>query len=75
MDVRISEEIVESGAEGVISVWLFRSGETVARGDVLAEVMNSKAVIQLEAPASGTLTILTRVEVPVRCGDVIARID
>jgi 2-oxoglutarate dehydrogenase E2 component (dihydrolipoamide succinyltransferase) len=59
----------------VISVWLFRSGETVARGDVLAEVMNSKAATQLEAPASGTLTILVPVEVPVRCGDVIGRID
>ncbi len=75
MEVRIPEEIVEPGAEGVISVWLFKSGETVQQGDVLAEVMNSKAATQLEAPASGRLTIVVATEVPVRCGDLVARID
>jgi pyruvate/2-oxoglutarate dehydrogenase complex dihydrolipoamide acyltransferase (E2) component len=74
VEVKIPEEIIEPGGEGVISVWLFKSGETVGRGDVLAEVMNSKAATRLEAPASGTLTILVPAEVPVRCGDVIAHI-
>jgi pyruvate/2-oxoglutarate dehydrogenase complex dihydrolipoamide acyltransferase (E2) component len=75
VEVRIPGEIVEPGAEGVISVWLFKSGEGVTQGDVLAEVMNAKAATQLEAPASGRLTILVEVEVPVKCGDLIARID
>ena len=43
--------------------------------DVLAEVMNAKAATPLEAPASGRLTILVAAEVPVRCGELIARID
>jgi pyruvate/2-oxoglutarate dehydrogenase complex dihydrolipoamide acyltransferase (E2) component len=75
MEVKVPEEIIEPGAEGVISVWLFRSGESVAQGDVLAEVMNAKAATQLAAPASGRLTILVAPEVAIRCGDVVARID
>jgi len=30
-DVEIPAEIVDEGAEGAISVWLFRDGETVSR--------------------------------------------
>jgi len=54
-DVEIPAEIVDEGAEGAISVWLFRDGETVVAGDVLAEVMNEKAAAELVAPASGRL--------------------
>jgi pyruvate/2-oxoglutarate dehydrogenase complex dihydrolipoamide acyltransferase (E2) component len=74
-DVEIPAEIVDEGAEGAISVWLFRDGETVAAGDVLAEVMNEKAAAELVAPASGRLTILVQAESPVRSGQVVARID
>ena len=74
-DVEIPAEIVDEGAEGVISVWLFRDGETVVAGDVLAEVMNEKAAAGLVAPASGRLTILVQAESPVRRGQVVARID
>ena len=75
MEVIVLEEVVAAGAEGVISVWYFKDGETVAQGDVLAEVMNEKAATSFEAPASGRLTILVPAEVAVRCGDVIARIE
>lgn len=73
-DVEIPAEIVGEGAEGAISVWLMRDGETVRAGDVLAEVMNEKASAELVAPASGRLTILVQAEVPVRMGEVVARI-
>jgi pyruvate/2-oxoglutarate dehydrogenase complex dihydrolipoamide acyltransferase (E2) component len=73
-EVRIPAEIIDEG-EGVISVWLFRDGEKVAAGDVLAEVMNEKAVAELVAPASGHLTILVTAEVPVKKDQVVARID
>lgn len=75
MDVEIPEEIIEPGAEGVISIWFFKTGEAVAQGDVLAEVMNAKAATQIEAPAAGRLTILVDPEIAIRCGDVIARIE
>jgi len=74
-DVSIPPEIIEDGAEGVISVWLFRDGEMVTAGDVLAEVMNEKAVAELIAPASGQLTILVSAEVPVKKNQVVARIS
>jgi pyruvate/2-oxoglutarate dehydrogenase complex dihydrolipoamide acyltransferase (E2) component len=75
MEVRIPEEIVEEGAEGVISVWLFKDGETVAKGDVLAEVMNAKAATELQSPATGRLTIVAPAETPVKRGDLVARIE
>lgn len=74
-DVVIPEEIVGAGAEGAISIWLFRDGETVTAGDVLAEVMNEKAAAELVAPASGRLKILVQAEMPVRMGQVVARIE
>jgi pyruvate/2-oxoglutarate dehydrogenase complex dihydrolipoamide acyltransferase (E2) component len=74
-DVSIPEEIVGEGAEGAISLWLFQDGETVAAGDVLAEVMNEKAAAELVAPASGRLTILVPPEAPVRKGQIVARIE
>ena len=74
-DVRIPAEIIDDESEGVISVWLFHDGETVTAGDVLAEVMNEKAVAELIAPASGQLTILVSAEVPVTKNQVVARIS
>ena len=73
-DVVIPAEIIEEGAEGAISVWLFRDGEIVSAGDVLAEVMNGKAAAELISPGSGRLTIVVQAEVPVRTGQVVARI-
>ena len=72
-DVRIPAEIIEENEDN-ISVWLFRDGETVATGDVLAEVMNEKAVAELVSPASGQLTILVPAEVPVKNNQLVARI-
>jgi pyruvate/2-oxoglutarate dehydrogenase complex dihydrolipoamide acyltransferase (E2) component len=74
-DVIIPEEIVGEGAEGAISVWLFRDGESVAAGDVLAEVMNQKAAAELVAPVSGRLKILVQAETPVRKGQIVALIE
>jgi pyruvate/2-oxoglutarate dehydrogenase complex dihydrolipoamide acyltransferase (E2) component len=74
-DVVIPEEIVGEAAEGAISIWLFRDGETVVAGDVLAEVMNEKAAAELVAPAAGRLKILVPAETPVRMGQVVARIE
>jgi sugar O-acyltransferase (sialic acid O-acetyltransferase NeuD family) len=41
--------------EATIVAWRKREGDTVAVGDVLADVETDKAVIELEAEASGTL--------------------
>jgi pyruvate dehydrogenase E2 component (dihydrolipoamide acetyltransferase) len=41
--------------EGSIARWLKREGETVARGEAIAEIETAKATQELEAPVSGTL--------------------
>ncbi|MBS9534099.1 2-oxo acid dehydrogenase subunit E2 [Mycobacterium sp. M1] len=42
--------------EGVISSWLVHEGDTVRRGDILAEIETDKATMELEAYDSGVLT-------------------
>jgi len=40
---------------GTVSGWLKRVGDTIARGDVIAEIETDKATVEMEATASGTL--------------------
>lgn len=40
---------------GVIESWVKEVGETIAPGDIIAEVSTDKAVVDLEADAAGTL--------------------
>jgi len=42
-------------AEGTLVRWLKREGETVAKGEVLAEIETDKATVEVEASVSGTL--------------------
>lgn len=60
---------------GKVLRWVKREGDTVTRGEPLLEIETDKAIVELEAPASGTLAEVSAVEgetVPV--GQVIARI-
>jgi pyruvate dehydrogenase E2 component (dihydrolipoamide acetyltransferase) len=62
--------------EGRLAVWRKREGDTVAPGDVLAEIETDKATMELEAADSGTLG---KIMVPagsagVKVNDVIAMI-
>jgi 2-oxoisovalerate dehydrogenase E1 component len=49
-------------SEGKIVRWLKAEGEPVASGEVVAEIETDKAVVEIEAPASGRLG---RIEAPV----------
>jgi pyruvate dehydrogenase E2 component (dihydrolipoamide acetyltransferase) len=40
---------------GTVSGWLKRVGDTITRGDVIAEIETDKATVEMEAAASGTL--------------------
>ncbi|MGE4452255.1 pyruvate dehydrogenase complex dihydrolipoamide acetyltransferase [Castellaniella sp.] len=44
-----------SMTEGVLMRWLKQDGETIAKGEILAEVETDKAVLELEAEAGGIL--------------------
>ena len=73
-DVVIPADLWGEDGEGVIATWLFRSGEQVTEGAVLAEVMYEKAGMEILAPASGTLLIVVAAEAAVIQGQLIARI-
>jgi pyruvate/2-oxoglutarate dehydrogenase complex dihydrolipoamide acyltransferase (E2) component len=62
-------------AEGVVATWYARDGETVAAGQVVAEVMVEKVSNDVEAPVAGVLRVLAAEEQAVRQGDVIATIE
>jgi pyruvate dehydrogenase E2 component (dihydrolipoamide acetyltransferase) len=60
---------------GKIVQWLKSEGDQVAKGDAIAEIETDKAVVELEAPASGLLAHITGKtgeDIPV--GQVIASI-
>ena len=64
----------DADAEGVVATWFARDGETVAAGQVIAEVMVDKVSNDVEAPATGVLRVLVPEEQAVRQGEVIATI-
>jgi pyruvate/2-oxoglutarate dehydrogenase complex dihydrolipoamide acyltransferase (E2) component len=41
--------------EGTVYRWLKAVGDTVEKGEILAEIENAKALQEIEAPTSGTL--------------------
>ena len=45
----------ESITEAVIGKWLKQPGDSVARGEVIAELETAKAMMELESPVKGTL--------------------
>src|SRR6266571_458677 len=51
----IMPKLTDSMEEGVVVKWRKAEGERVESGDVLAEIETDKAVMDLEAFASGTL--------------------
>jgi pyruvate dehydrogenase E2 component (dihydrolipoamide acetyltransferase) len=69
----VMPKLTDTMEEGVVVKWKKREGEVVGSGDVLAEIETDKAVMDLEAFASGTLR---RVLVPegttVKAGELIA---
>jgi 2-oxoglutarate dehydrogenase E2 component (dihydrolipoamide succinyltransferase) len=47
----------ESVAEGTMGTWLKKSGDTVARDELLVEIETDKVAVEVSAPAAGVLTI------------------
>nr|MCX3323116.1 biotin/lipoyl-binding protein [Bacillus paranthracis] len=46
----------ESVADGTISEWHKKEGETVSEGDILAEIETDKVVLEVPATSNGVLT-------------------
>lgn len=60
--------------EGTVSNWKKQSGDSVRKGDVLAEVESDKASFELEADADGVLEIVVDAGRAVPVGELIANI-
>jgi pyruvate/2-oxoglutarate dehydrogenase complex dihydrolipoamide acyltransferase (E2) component len=79
MMARIPIEMPKLGYDmeaGKIAGWLKRVGDTIARGDVIAEIETDKVTVEMEATASGTLVEIVHdagAEVPI--GQAIAWIE
>lgn len=64
----------ESIQEGTIAKWHKRPGEAVARDEVLVDVETDKVVIEVVAPADGSLVEILKAEQDVvHTGDLLAR--
>jgi 2-oxoglutarate dehydrogenase E2 component (dihydrolipoamide succinyltransferase) len=48
----------ESVAEGSMGTWLRKSGDTVAKDELLVEIETDKVAVEVSAPIAGVLTIL-----------------
>ena len=74
MKVKIcAPEFQESISEGTLVAWQQQTGEAVSRDTLLAEIETDKVVLDVVAPADGSLTeILRHNGETVRSGDVIA---
>jgi pyruvate dehydrogenase E2 component (dihydrolipoamide acetyltransferase) len=76
---RIAIEMPKLGYDmetGVVSSWLKQVGDTVARGEAIAEVETDKTTVEMESVADGTLVEIVHeagVEVPV--GQPIAYLE
>ncbi|TMD01708.1 MAG: 2-oxo acid dehydrogenase subunit E2 [Chloroflexi bacterium] len=60
--------------EGTVVEWKKKSGETVKKGEVIAEVESDKATFDLESEDDGVLDIIVQQGVPAKIGAPIARI-
>ena len=43
---------------GIIQAWLKREGDTVEKGEPLVQIETEKAVVEIEAPATGIVRVI-----------------
>jgi pyruvate/2-oxoglutarate dehydrogenase complex dihydrolipoamide acyltransferase (E2) component len=65
----------DSVTEVQIVEWTVDNGATVAEGDVIYTVESDKSTLEIEAPVSGTLTILEPAGEVYEVGHLVGRID
>lgn len=72
----IIPELVESIESGTISAWLVGVGDSVKEGDPIIELETDKIVVEVPAPADGTITeILAEDFEDVAVGQVVGKMD
>jgi pyruvate/2-oxoglutarate dehydrogenase complex dihydrolipoamide acyltransferase (E2) component len=62
--------------QGMVVAWLKAVGDTVERGEAIAQIQTDKATLDLESRVTGTVTeILTALDEEVAVGTVIAVVE
>jgi pyruvate/2-oxoglutarate dehydrogenase complex dihydrolipoamide acyltransferase (E2) component len=64
-----------SMSEGTLTEWLVRSGDSVRDGQPIYSVESDKSVNEVEAPATGVITIVAEPGKLYQVGDVLGEID
>jgi pyruvate/2-oxoglutarate dehydrogenase complex dihydrolipoamide acyltransferase (E2) component len=62
-------------AAGILATWYVRDGESVADGQLIAEVQMDKVDAEVRAPATGTIRLSVDEGAELVQGTQIARID
>ena len=70
--VILFENAWEGDDEAALTNWFFDDGAAVAEGDLIAEVMVSKAAVEIRAPVGG---IRVPIDAVVAKGDTLAEIE
>jgi 2-oxoglutarate dehydrogenase E2 component (dihydrolipoamide succinyltransferase) len=65
----------ESVTSGMISAWLKKDGDAVAKGDALLTLETDKVSTEITADAAGTLRIKAQAGAEVKIGEVVAIIE
>jgi pyruvate/2-oxoglutarate dehydrogenase complex dihydrolipoamide acyltransferase (E2) component len=65
----------DSVTEVQIVEWTVESGSPVSEGQVIYTVESDKSVLEIEAPATGTLTIIEPAGDVYEVGHLVGRID
>lgn len=74
-NITIPENLWEEDEECVITAWLASDGGLVKEGALIAEMMTAKVQYEINAPASGTLTITKQQDEVAVKGDIIGHIS
>jgi pyruvate/2-oxoglutarate dehydrogenase complex dihydrolipoamide acyltransferase (E2) component len=74
IDIVVDEALWEGDERGVMSHWLYREGDRVEAGSIVAEVMVEKISFELLAPAAGSLRIIVQADAVVAKGATVGRV-
>ena len=75
VDIVVPAELWGESLEGVMLTWIYKDGASVQKDQVIGELMVEKAQLELHAPASGRLKILTPPETVIGRNHVLGRIE
>lgn len=73
-NIIIPTDLWEEDEDAVITTWLVSDGGTVTEGALIAEIMTAKVQYEINAPASGTISIKEEADAVVPKGGVIGTI-